>query len=224
MKKIKPIFSMLLALCLLCGVSAAACAHEVPDEDRKGTVTVEMKYNGSAVSGGVLTAYRVGEIQEDDGDYSFVKTDAMEGFTGSYEEIDSAELAGAVAAFVQKEKISAYSIAGNQNGKAVFSNLELGLYLIAQTESSDGYEPLTPFLVSVPMNENGTYLYEINAEGKVELTSTTKPTEPTEPTEPKKPKEPTLPQTGQLNWPVPVLAILGMALFLAGWALRFGRR
>ena len=33
-----------------------------------------------------------------------------------------------------------------------------------------------------------------------------------------------LPQTGQLNWPVPVLVVLGLALFSLGWGLRFGRR
>ena len=33
----------------------------------------------------------------------------------------------------------------------------------------------------------------------------------------------TLPRTGQLNWPVPVLTLLGVGLFAAGWLLRFGR-
>ena len=33
-----------------------------------------------------------------------------------------------------------------------------------------------------------------------------------------------LPQTGQLNWPVPVLTVAGLGLFLAGWLLRFGRQ
>ena len=32
----------------------------------------------------------------------------------------------------------------------------------------------------------------------------------------------TLPQTGQLNWPVPVLAAFGLCLIAAGWALRCG--
>lgn len=218
MKQRKSIFSMLLVLCLMCSFSTVAYAHEIPDENRKGTITVEMEYNGSAVTGGVLTACRVGEIQENDGNYSFRKTAAMEGFTGSYENIGSASLAEDVAAFVEQQKLPAYAVAKNENGKAVFSDLELGLYLIVQTESSSGYEPLKPFLISVPMNEDGHYVYEINAEGKFQLTQTPKPATPD------KPKDPTLPQTGQLNWPVPLLAILGLCLFAAGWALRFGQR
>ncbi|MCD7821787.1 MAG: hypothetical protein LUG64_06230, partial [Clostridiales bacterium] len=34
-----------------------------------------------------------------------------------------------------------------------------------------------------------------------------------------------LPQTGQLNWPVPVLAVSGVVLFALGWGLsRSGRK
>lgn len=220
MKYIKQIFSVLLALCLLCLASVTAYAHEVPDESRKGTVTVKMEYYGKAVTGGTLTAYRVGEIQESDGNYSFGKTGAMAAFADSYEDITSAELAESVAAFVEENKVSAYSTAKNQNGKAVFSDLELGLYLIVQTEASEGYEPLKPFLISVPMNEDGHYVYEVSAEGKFQLEQKPEPTTPT----PTTPSEPTLPQTGQLNWPIPVLAVLGLCLFSFGWILRFGRK
>ena len=203
MKYIKQICSVLLALCLLCMASVTAYAHEVPDENQKGTITVKMEYDGKAVAGGTLTAYRVGKIQESDGNYAFAKTDAIAAFAGSYE-----------------NKVPAYSTAKNQNGKAVFSDLELGLYLIVQTEASEGYEPLKPFLISVPMNEGGHYVYEVSAEGKFQLEQKPEPTTPT----PTTPSEPTLPQTGQLNWPIPVLVVLGLGLFSFGWVLRFGRK
>lgn len=63
---------------------------------------MNMAYNGEAVTGGTLTAYRVGEIIEDDGNYSFGKTEAMAGFAGSYDSLDSENLAKEVAAFVAK--------------------------------------------------------------------------------------------------------------------------
>lgn len=224
MKYIKQIFSLFLTLCLLYMVPVTAYAHEVPDENRKGTVTLEMEYDGKAVTGGTLTAYRVGQIQESDGNYSFVKTDAMAAFTGSYEDIASAELAENIAAFIKENQLSAYGTAKNQNGKAVFTDLELGLYLIVQTEASEGYEPLKPFLAAVPMNENGHYVYEVSAEGKFQLQQAAKPTTPVTSPKTPKPSKPTLPQTGQLNWPVPVLVVLGLCLFSVGWVLRFGKK
>ncbi|MDY2814374.1 MAG: LPXTG cell wall anchor domain-containing protein [Dorea sp.] len=32
-----------------------------------------------------------------------------------------------------------------------------------------------------------------------------------------------LPQTGQLNWPVPVMAMSGMLLFMIGWSMYRGK-
>lgn len=212
---------LLLAALLLCAFSAAAYAHEVPDEGKKGSVTVEMKYDGKAVTGGTLKAYRVGQLKEEDGDYCFEKTPAMKGFQGDYSDAGSAKLAEKAAAFVEKNKLGAYAAAENKKGKASFEKLELGLYLIVQTKASDGYEPLKPFLVSVPMLEDGHYVYEVNAAGKFELHKKSKPGKPQKPQTPPGPK---LPQTGQLNWPVPVLAVLGLMLFSAGWLLRFGKK
>ena len=85
MKHMKKLAVLLLALTMLCGLSLTAYAHEVPGETRTGSITVNMAYNGEAVTGGTLTAYRVGEIIEDDGNYSFGKTEAMAGFAGSYD-------------------------------------------------------------------------------------------------------------------------------------------
>ena len=48
----------------------------------------------------------------------------------------------------------------------------------------------------------------------------TKPSEPDDPTDPTEPDEPQLPQTGQLNWPVPVMAMGGALLLILGFLLR----
>ncbi len=207
--------ALLLAVWLLCSLPAAAYAHETPDESQRGAITVEMEYDGKAITGGTLTAYRVGRIQEEDGNYCFVKTPAMAAFSGGYDDISTPTLAEEVAAFVRTHGVHASATAENKDGKAVFSNLELGLYLLVQSEASDGYEPLKPFLVSVPMREDGHYVYEVNAEGKFQLHPQPQPT---------KPAESTLPDTGQRNWPIPALALLGLLLFSAGWILRFGKK
>lgn len=104
-------------------------------------------------------------------------------------------------------------------GAVVFSDLKPGLYLIVQNEAADGYKAAAPFLVSVPLYENGTYVYEVDASPKMSiLTEEPAPEIPDEPSEPVTDR--TLPQTGQLNWPVPALAMLGMCIFVAGWMLR----
>lgn len=218
MKHMKKLAALLPALALLCSLSLTAYALDVPDLSRTGTITVNMTYGGSAVTGGTLTAYRVGEVVENDGDYSFGKTGAMADFTGSFDDLDFESLAKDAAAFVEKNNVSAYAAANNTDGAVTFADLEPGLYLIVQTTACDGYDAVSPFLVSVPANEDGVYVYDIDATPKMgTLTEAAASPAPT-PT-PAAPTSPTLPQTGQLNWPVPVMAVLGLLLATLGWGL-----
>ena len=62
-----------------------------------------------------------------------------------------------------------------------FCGLELGLYLIVQTEASKGYEPINPFLVSLPMAEDGKWNYAVDASPKVGAYTPTKPDTPPTP-------------------------------------------
>lgn len=216
----KHIISILAALLLLHCLPTAVSAHPVPEANRKGSITVTMRIGDTVVSGGSLTLYRVGAVLEDDGNYSFVPTgdftNCGESFTGGL----SAELAKKLEAYANKQKLTGTTKTIGSNGSVTFSNLEQGLYLLVQKKAASGYSKISPFLVTVPYLDNGVYIYEVDADTKMELEKEPKPTAPpsTSHTGGK------LPQTGQLNWPVPMLAILGMTLFAVGWVMRFGKR
>ena len=134
----------------------------------------------------------------------------------------------------------------DNRGKAVFLDLEIGLYLIAQEEPAKGYLEVNPFMVTVPMVEGESYIYDVDASPKVlppekapetttqaeettvkveestKVEETTKPEETTGKTE--ETTKPSLPVTGQLNWPIPVLVVLGLALIFVGCTLKFGKK
>lgn len=233
-----------LLLVLLCGVFvSAAYAQEVPDTSRTGSISAVMNYGGAAVGGGTLTLYRVGDVSEDDGNYSFVLTDAFAASGLSLSAVSDAGLAQSLAEYAQANGIEGTTVQIGEDGTVSASGLPLGLYLVAQQDAAEGYEAISPFLVSVPMYENGGYSYSVNAEPKM---STMVPAAGPEETEEDPGEEETtpstsagttttttattaitasstsstLPQTGQLNWPVPVLAVAGLALLLLGWELK----
>lgn len=215
MKHAKRIAAFLVAVWLLWVLPGVAYAREVPDESRTGTITVKMEYDGKPVTGGTLTAYRVARVMEENGNDCFEVLPPYMVQELSWENWNTPELAASFAGQISGDGIAPTT---SEGGLVCFEDLKLGLYLIVQAEAADGYEPLIPFLVSVPMNEDGHYVYEVNAEGKFQLHQ-----EP-QPTTPPKPSGPNLPQTGQLNWPIPVLAVLGLSLFAAGWILRSGKK
>lgn len=84
-----------------------------------------------------------------------------------------------------------------------------------QKQAAEGYDAIQPFLVTVPIMENGQYVYDVDAHPKAG-TSSRKTTQ----TPPTQEVLSALPQTGQLNWPVPVLAVTGAVLVAAGVVLK----
>ncbi len=210
--KSKKTMLMALILCaaLICSLSVSASAKDVPDIGRRCSLTIHMKYGNTVLKGGSLSIYRVGRIAENNGDYSFAPTDAFAASGENFQDLKTnAETARRLESYVTKAGIAplASKTIGN-NGQAVFSDLDTGLYLVIQDKATPGYEVIDPFLVSLPYLENGAYRYDLTAEPKTE------PPQPTE-TEPSETTTPDIPQTGQLWWPVPMLAFAGL-LFVTG--------
>jgi sortase A len=98
----------------------------------------------------------------------------------------------------------------NQDGTVTFFNLKPGYYYLVQEEAAEGFERILPFLVELPMQEKNQLIYHVQAEPKMEKKTMGW----------KEKIDSILPQTGQRNWPVPVLAVSGLLLFLIGKKMR----
>ena len=211
----KKMITVLLALSVLLSFPLTAYAHDVPQERDDCSIEVIVRYDGENVDGGTLTAIRVGYVDEENGNYFFSQE-----LTGTLlEDIASAALPGELYDFYENNKKNHEFYVQTQSvkdGKATFAGLPTGLYLIIQEKAAKGFSKLDPFLVSVPYMEDGQYLYDVTAAIKSELEREPESTPPPS----TKPDGPKLPQTGQLNWPVPVLAVSGLAMFTLGFLLR----
>lgn len=272
----KRLAAVLAALTLLVWCTAPAFALEVVDLSRTGSVKVSLydSETSEAVGGGTLTLYRVAKVQKDNANLSFVYTNGFEDCGVELGDLSEGELAGRLA-----EKIAATAesttVEISDLGVAEFGDLEVGLYLVVQTTAAENYNVINPFLVSVPIQENGSYIYDVDALPKVGTAAKKTPEPPDTPDTPdipdtpdkpdeKNPDTPTapgpdnpdgwvlgahgekiylnpeapspdnpngyvmgahgLPQTGQLNWPIPVLAVTGVVLVAAGIKLKKGTR
>lgn len=266
----KRLAAVLAALTLLVWCAAPAFALEVVDLSRTGSIKVSLydSETSEAVGGGTLTLYRVAKVQKDNANLSFVYTNGFEDCGVELGDLSEGELAGRLA-----EKIAATAesttVEISDLGVAEFGDLEVGLYLVVQTTAAENYNVINPFLVSVPIQENGSYVYDVDALPKVGTAAKKTPEPPDTPDTPDKPDEENpntpaapgpdnpdgwvlgangekiylnpeapspdnpnghvmgahgLPQTGQLNWPIPVLAVTGVVLVAAGIKLKKGTR
>lgn len=269
----KRLAAVLAALTLLVWCAAPAFALEVVDLSRTGSIKVSLydSETSEAVGGGTLTLYRVAKVQKDNANLSFVYTNGFEDCGVELGDLSEGELAGRLA-----EKIAATAesttVEISELGAAEFGDLEVGLYLVVQTTAAENYNVINPFLVSVPIQENGSYVYDVDALPKVGTAAKKTPEPPDTPDTPDTPDKPEeenpntpvapgpdnpdgwvlgahgekiyrnpeapspdnpngyvmgahgLPQTGQLNWPIPVLAVTGVVLVAAGIKLKKGTR
>ena len=268
----KRLAAVLAALTLLVWCAAPAFALEVVDLSRTGSIKVSLydSETSEAVGGGTLTLYRVAKVQKDNANLSFVYTNGFEDCGVELGDLSEGELAGRLA-----EKIAATAesttVEISDLGTAEFGDL----YLVVQTTAAENYNVINPFLVSVPIQENGSYVYDVDALPKVGTAAKKTPEPPDKPDKPDTPDTPDkpdeenpntpaapgpdnpdgwvlgangekiylnpeapspdnpngyvmgahgLPQTGQLNWPIPVLAVTGVVLVAAGIKLKKGTR
>lgn len=199
---------------LIIPVSAA-----VPDLSRTGSISAVMTHDGETVPGGTLTLYRVAELEVNGADYGYRYVEPYADCDISLDDIGSASTASALARYTVENRIVGETRRINADGRITFSDLQTGLYLLVQYIAPEGYYPMDPFLVSIPGLSEGTYIYDVNATPKLDLEPSTPTSEPTKPSIPTKPTGPSLPQTGQTNWPVPVMASAGMLMVALGWGL-----
>ncbi len=208
--------AVILTLLLISVCSMAAFASEIGrvDVDQTGSISVTMSDDGNAVGGGTLALYRVASVEEDSVYYGNFYYQFLPDFEDCdpdlLDDVSTSALADELADCVSKNSLTAYkTVKIGSDGKAEFSNLATGLYLIIETQAASGYELVNPFVVSIPLDVNGEWVYDVDASPKVELTPA--PTGTITGT--------SLPQTGFILWRVLVIGGIGAVLFAVGYCI-----
>lgn len=235
--------AVLLAVCLVvcCALPAFATSASLVS-GRLGSLHVRLydTHNDVPLRGGELTLYQVAAVKRTGGNLSYAYTGDFTGCGVPLGDLSDSTLADQLAKYLPTVPTVAAQQNVDEEGYADFTKLPQGLYLVMQTEASHGYEAIKPFLVSIPLPDGDSWIYDVDATPKVGATipdtpvspgtpdnpvspgnpdNPVSPENPDNPVSPSNPDKPVLPQTGQLNWPVPVLACSGVLLFAVGWVL-----
>ncbi|MDO4324246.1 MAG: SpaA isopeptide-forming pilin-related protein [Lachnospiraceae bacterium] len=235
MRKVKKnrILCLALAICAVFAISmtapvpGAAAASAAPDYSRTGSVTVDIlsTETGKAIPGGTMTLYKVAAAQETDGENGFKAVGLFRESGISLDTVGESdpgarELADSLEAYVSRKKIAGTSAVIDENGQARWTGLELGLYLVVHTTPAKGYDAVHSFLITVPRYLNGAYVYDVKAAPKAG-TANTSVSKTSASSSGSGSSAGRLPQTGQLWWPVPVLAFAGLLFVMLGWHRRY---
>ena len=130
-----------LALSITAGASETGCSVEV-----------KLDAGELPVTNGAVTLYRVGI--HTDGGYRLL--DRYGGGVVRSEDVHSGNLAYWLRELAGGGKEMLLDV----DGRVVFSGVEKGLYLLAQTQRMDGFYPFRAFLAEVPAGNQWTRHYE----------------------------------------------------------------
>ena len=174
MKLLKRLAALAAAALFTGAAATTAYAREVPDLTREGSISVTMTCDGARIGEGTLSLYRVGDIMENDSDYSFVFTEEFAACGYSLDDLESDKLAQDLVRYAKNHGIEPDTRTIPHSGQLVYEGVEPGLYLVEQKEANVEFYPIDPFLISVPMYDGEEYIYNVEAAPKLEMQSAPK--------------------------------------------------
>ncbi len=173
---------------LFLGIAVAGCLAMPVSAAEQGSVSVCLNVGDLAVYNGAFSVYRVG-VKVSDG-YRIT-----EDFGGGFVRQQNALSPHLAQWLSENSGAPERTLLLDADGNAVFSHLGEGLYLVAQTEATDGFYPIQPFLLEMPSGSR--WEYPVNLEPLPRIAPS-----------------PETGEDGQLY-----LGLLGMGLSAAGLAL-----
>ncbi len=180
--------------------------------DSKGQITVDVSSDSDTL---VKEGVKVGVVYvaKADGELLNVFGDVGSGMV----DVTNSELAVKLYTYIKETGYDVNIKETDPFGKAEFDGLELGVYLVFDTEADLREKTFNPFLVSIPEKINGEEILSVKASPKIARPSETDGTNKTSTKVTVKTNtSKKLIQTGQLKWIIPVLAITGLTCILVG--------
>ena len=166
MKKITYLLTIIILLMSTTKVLANT-NNNIVDFSKKGTITITLSNDDTnLVEGANIKIYKLADAYSNNNNLDFSYNSNLEECKNNIKEnIFDEETLNCI---YNSNLITKEAITDNQ-GYTSFNNLDLGLYLIEQTNKVEGYSKIDPFLIYMPKFEENKWTYTINATPKVDI-------------------------------------------------------
>lgn len=213
----KTLCRLLCVIAIICLTATSVfAAGYFNGSDRLGSISFHFNNGEISVTGGSVELRMLAFWNDEIKSLQWCEDYADAGLT--IDDLFGENAASKLFEYAQSKQLPAQEIQIGEDGTAKVEDLQLGVWLLSQTEPFEGYETMLPALISIPMEINKEWIFDVEAVPKLEplVEESTVPTTETPP--------PDLPPTGQVNWPVPLLLLGGVFLILVGLCIRRERR
>lgn len=211
----KMLCCLLCCIAILCLTATSVFANnDLDGSDEIGMIHFDFSDGETPITGGSIQLRQIAVWHRDSWTYSWCEGYEDCGVPLKLKSI-TPDNAKRLFIYAERNQLPARTIEIGPDGAADVRDLEYGLYLVSQVEPFEGYLPMSPAFIHVPIQVDRELIYHVDAKPKIEplIPETTVPSTT-------EPDIPDIPDTGQINWPIPVLLLAGSVLMILGLCLR----
>lgn len=171
-KKIKYLFLLILSIFINSNLVKADINDHIIDFNKKGSVSITLNESNSnkPINKAEITIYKIANINTIDNKLIYEYVENIKNCKVDLSNLSNIKLDELEKCLQNNDVLKEIKLT-NELGNVKFANLDLGLYLINQTNKIDGYSKIAPFLVTLPTEENNEWTYDINAIPKTDIIS-----------------------------------------------------
>lgn len=164
MKKIKYLTILLLLL-----ISPISVKADIVDFNKKGTITIELieSTDNNKVSDAEITIYKLADAIDLNNNLSFEFISELNECNVNLMELK--EVTTELNDCIKDKTLPSYKGITNNEGIVKFNDLDLGLYLVKETKTSEKYSIFEPFLLMIPLQVNNNWTYDILSNPKTDI-------------------------------------------------------
>ena len=143
-------------------------SYDIVDFSKKGSISITLSASSdnTKVNGANITIYKLADASEKDHNLTFKYHDDL---NTCQSDLENGNITNEVLECVKESKVFSLENLTDVNGNVKFSDLDLGLYLITQTNQVEGYSKIKPFLIMIPEILDNSWNYNIEATPKVDI-------------------------------------------------------
>lgn len=142
------------------------------DFNRKGSITITLTdEDDNGIKDAEISIYKVASAIEKDHMLSFVYTDELKDCEVSLDDLTIEGISKDIDKCVDNS-VSGVSKLTSSEGIVKYTELDLGLYLVRQTNKVKGYSVIDSFLVMIPRVIDNKWTYDIESNPKTEIYKT----------------------------------------------------
>lgn len=172
MNKIKKYLFLFITLLLIGNnVVYADTNDHIVDFSRKGKFEVTLKDfdETNRIEGAEIALYHVASVSSQNNKLVYEFTEDFTECDADLSDLTKEELTDDIKQCITENMEPVQKQMTDSEGVAVFEELELGLYLVKQTNKVLGYSEIDSFLINFPKEVDNKWTYEIEAEPKTDI-------------------------------------------------------